>query len=154
LLPLEKVEEGYREIVRFIHEKKIFADFTDFLAYFRATWFISYPKKDWNVSTVNRRTNNNVEGYNHKIKTVIKQRPNQWEFLDSLIDLVFDATIDFDSDKKSNAKPPVDRSRISKPLKKALTDLNAGTISVFGFLDEMSKDFTNEKITKQSIQTE
>jgi hypothetical protein len=145
LLPIDKVDEGYREIVRYIREKKLYADFKEFLEYFRSTWLVSFPKKNWNVSTSMRRTNNNLEGYNNKIKTIIKSKPSPWEFLDGLIDLSFDAVTSFDSDRISNAKPPADRSKLTKPFQNALGKLKAGSISVFGFLEELAQDFSNKK---------
>lgn len=150
LLPIEKVDEGYKEIVRYIRQQGLTDDFKDFLAYFRSTWLVSFPKKVWNVSSVDRRTNNHIEGYNNKIKTVIKLRPSQWKFLDALIDLALDATTDYDADKLTNAPPPKDRSKLTKPLKTSLEQLEAGTITVFGFLQAMSKDFSKpNKSSKQ-----
>jgi hypothetical protein len=143
LLPIEKVDEGYQEIVRYIRQEKLFADFKDYLAYFRQTWFVRFPKKQWNVSSVVRRTNNNIEGYNHKLKIEINSNPSPWEFLDSLNDIAIEAITSLYADKMTN-KSPVDRSRLTKPLKKALDRLQTGSITVFGFLEELTKDFSSK----------
>lgn len=138
LLPLERVDAGFNAVLHFISSNKLEDDFQDFADYFRRTWFGRYPKEDWCVSDREKRTNNHLEGYNHRIKQTIPSNPSAWKFLDSLIDLGYDASSNYSADVLNNATPPVDRSLLSLPLGVALKELQDGTIDEIRFLEKLS----------------
>lgn len=138
LLPLEQINDGIKAIENTIDENNLTKDFANFKKYFHSTWIIRYPKSDWCVSERQRRTNNNTEGHNNRIKLLIPRNPTPWDFLQCLLDLSIEATAKLDSDIKSNAPPPKDRSKLSEPLKQALNALNDGRINVLEFLKSMA----------------
>lgn len=138
LLPKAKIDNGHAAIINFIQETDLFEDFEEFIEYFHSTWMVRYSKDSWCVSDRDRRTNNHVEGYNNKIKHMIPINPSPWIFLDAILDLAYDASSSFDSDRLRNAPPPPDRSILSVPLDAALQELNEGGINEFTFLERMS----------------
>lgn len=138
LLPLERVDNGYKAIINFIRVNHLSKDFEKFVPYFYNTYMLMYKKETWCVSDVSRRTNNNVEGYNNKIKSTISLNPSKWEFMDEILDLAFDASASYTSDVRTKAQP-VDRSLLSKPLKEALQELGDGKIDELGFLEKLAK---------------
>lgn len=121
----------YTEIFKFL-------DFREFLIYFRHTWIDRFPKKTWCVSDCDRRTNNHVEGYNHRIKQTIPANPKPWVFLKSLLSLAFSASSDYSADVINNNPAPDDRSDITVPLHAALRELEEGVISEIQFLEKLS----------------
>lgn len=138
LLPLDRVDAGFSAILQFIQINDPENDFVGYVDYFRRTWLGRFPKETWNVSDRERRTNNNLEGYNNRIKQTIPLNPSAWAFLDGLLSLAFDASSVFDSDVIRDAPPPVDRSMLSHPLKVALQELRNGIIDELGFLEKLS----------------
>lgn len=138
LLPLERIMTGFGALLQFIIEKDLEEDFRDFVEYFRRTWFVRYDIKDWCVSDRERRTNNNLEGYNNRLKQQIPAHPKPWIFVDALRKLAFDATSEHDSEVLDDAPPPIDRSTLTEPLNAALRELRAGTIDELGFLKRLS----------------
>lgn len=146
LLPLNRIAAGIDAIETYVPTPpplpappiNLAADFAGFRAYFNDTWMNRYPQEDWCVSDRNRRTNNNLEGYNNKIKSAIPKNPSPWIFLEALVNLAFDASASFDSDKLRNAPPPADRSLITEPLNIALEELNNGAIDELAFLERLA----------------
>jgi hypothetical protein len=139
LLPLNRIDKGFQAIIHYIRTKKLTKAFQPFVDYFRSTWFVRFKKETWCMSDRNRRTNNNLEGYNNKVTQKIGINPTPMKFLTSLRDLAIDASAVFDSDKSLNAPPPADRSAISIPLAFALQELNSGKINELEFLQKMAK---------------
>lgn len=138
LLPIDRVETGFDKLLIFIEEKGLTDDFKEFISYFQNTWLSRFSKDLWCVSERTRRTNNNIEGYNHKVKLLIQNNPSAWTFLDSLLDLALDASSLFEHDRKNNVEPPKDRSKLSEPLKEALQQLNEHKIDEIAFLQLMA----------------
>jgi MULE transposase domain len=138
LLPLPRVDAGFEAMLGFIEDNGLSNDFGEFINYFRRTWFGRYPKETWCVSDRERRSNNHLEGYNSLIKRSIPQNPSPWVFLDSLLNLAYDASASFTSDRQREAGPPPDRSSISAPLQDALELLLANRINELGFLAMMA----------------
>lgn len=137
LLPLNRIPIGHAALQNFIIDNDMQDDFATFLEYFHNTWIVRYPMEAWCVGELNRRTNNNLEGYNNKIKLTIPLNPSPWVFLDRLLDLGYDATSDFDSAILNNAPPQPDRSRLTMALRAALLDLEFDTINEFQFLERL-----------------
>lgn len=145
LLPLRRIATGFASLLDFIqdqgndHDIEFDADdFDEFSEYFQSTWIIRFSPATWCVSDRDRRTNNNVEGYNRKIKDTINPNPSPWAFLQGLKDLMNDASGKFERDKRNNAVTPADRSRLSKPLAAALHCLIADEIDELEFLKVMA----------------
>lgn len=138
LLPLERIDAGLCALQIFLTENDLQDDFREFLIYFRHTWIDRFPKKTWCVSDCDRRTNNHVEGYNHRIKQTIPANPKPWVFLKSLLSLAFSASSDYSADVINNNPAPDDRSDITVPLHAALRELEEGVISEIQFLEKLS----------------
>lgn len=138
LLPLNRIMQGFDSLLDYINENELRDDFRDFVEYFRRTWLVRYPINSWCVSARDRRTNNNLEGYNNRIKLQIPVHPKPWVFLDALRKLAIDASSEYDSDVLNNALPPIDRSLLTEPLNAALRQLLDGTIDEIHFLELMS----------------
>lgn len=138
LLPTARIVVGFDSLINFIHLQKLFGDFEEFLDYFKKTWLGRFPLEEWGVSERDRRTNNNVESYNRTIKLVIPMNPTPWVFLDSLLDLAYQASASFASDRHNNVPRPPDNSYISEPLEIALSMLNEGKIDELEFLKKMA----------------
>lgn len=114
------------------------ADFEDFIEYYQHVWFTRFDPETWCVSDRDRRTNNNVEGHNRKIKQYILQNPSPREFLQGLRDLMIDSCAKFTRDVRQNVVTPPDRSRLSVPLQVALQKLNDDDIDEIEFLEIMA----------------
>jgi hypothetical protein len=138
LLPRPRVQAGYDAIIIHINENNLAEDFEEFIQYFEATWFGMFNVDEWCVSEDARRTNNNTEGYNNKIKLKIPLRPSPWIFLDSLIDLAYDASSKYYSEVLRDSQPPPDRSTLTALLNAALDELNEGYFNELGFLKKMA----------------
>lgn len=138
LLPLERIDAGFEFLLEFIRTNELDEDFLEFIDYFKRTWITRYPKESWHVSDRERRTNNNLEGYNHRIKQSIPANPTAWAFLDGLLNLAFDASSVYDADRINDAVPPADRSKLSEPLTIALQELRNDVINELDFLQKMS----------------
>lgn len=147
LLPLQRIATGYAALLDFIQEQAFENDFDDdfdpddfdgFIAYFEHTWFTRFLPSTWCVSDKDRRTNNNVEGHNRKIKTMIDPNPSPWEFIQGLRDLMIAASVKLEKERRTNAPPPKDLSKLTVPLRLALQRLNADEIDEIGFLDALS----------------
>lgn len=136
-LPLDRIDAGYAAILDFINANNLNNIFERFIDYFHNTWLVRYPREDWCVSERNRRTNNNLEGYNNTIKHSIPINPSLWVFLDRLLDLAYEASSSYYSDVMRNAPPPKDHSKITVPLRIALRRLRAGAINELEFLDSL-----------------
>jgi hypothetical protein len=150
LLPLDRVDAGFEAILQFIRLQSLMVDFKEFIAYFRHTWFGLFKKETWVVSDADRRTNNDCEGYNNKLKKIIPRNPTPWAFLEGLHYLAVDASSEYDSDGIRNAPPRPDRSLLSAPLTEALRELKDGTLNEFQFLEKMAKVSGKKKVTKVS----
>jgi hypothetical protein len=144
LLPLNRIDAGFEACLDQIQDFDInnadftAADFDEFIEYFQNTWFVRFPRELWCVSDEIRRTNNHVEGHNRKIKETIEENPNPWEFLIGLRDLMIDATMQYERDRRVNAEPPRDLSRLSAPLEEALHKLANGQFTELDFLRFMA----------------
>lgn len=142
LLPLRRIDAGFAAILDYIQEQgdeEGFEpdDFDEFAQYFQQTWFTRFTPTLWCVSDRDRRTNNNVEGHNRKIKGEIHENPSPWEFLQGLRDLMLDACGKFERDRRTNAPPPEDLSLITVRLKAALQRLINDEIDELEFLKTM-----------------
>lgn len=143
LLPIERLKVGFEALLDHIQERGDDEDFNpdDFdglIDYYYNTWLVRFDPATWCVSQRDRRTNNNVEGHNRKIKTHIDINPSPWEFLQGIRDLMIDASIKLARDLRVNAGPPPDLSLLSEPLTVALRRLNDDEIDELGFLDALS----------------
>lgn len=138
MLPLDKIEIGYHALLSFIRDQNLKNDFSSFISYFNRTWLVRFPKETWCVNGLNRRTNNNIEGYNNRIKISIPLNPSPWKFLEGLNDLAHDAITSFDADKLRNTQPPPDRSTLTSLLNDAMDELNRGVIDELQFLKKMA----------------
>lgn len=143
LLPLRRVDAGFSALLDHIQEQGDDEgfdpdDFDEFVEYFNRTWFNRFPPSLWCVSERDRRTNNNVEGHNNKIKGVIKNNPSAWEFLQGLQNLMLDACGKFERDRRTNAPPPADLSSITLRLRAALQSLNNNETDELEFLQTMA----------------
>lgn len=138
LLPLLQIDAGFEALLNFMQENEVLDDFAEFLNYFRRTWFNRYEKSTWCVSERDRRTNNNLEGYNNRVKQTIPLNPRPWIFLKCLQKLAISALSNFDSDGYRNWPQQADRSLLSEPLRVALQQLENGIIDELGFLLQMS----------------
>jgi hypothetical protein len=141
LLPIERIDIGYESLKEFINSSQQLArDFAPFMKYFDTTWMHRFPKEEWCVSDRARRTNNNIEGYNMFVKQSIRRNPGPWDFLDSLLNLAYDASINLFSDQNlNNRQPQKDRSKITVALKENLHDLNNNNITELLFLKRMAQ---------------
>ena len=97
-----------------------------------------YTIDDWCVSGQNVRTNNSLEAYNKAVKQVIPLKPTCWQFLEGLLDLAYDASAKYMSDKRRNWPILQDRSNLTEALENNLRELEQGLIDEFGFLKKMS----------------
>ncbi len=138
LLPLDRVIVGLNAILNFITDNELDDDFAEFVQYFRNVWQQRYQIQTWCVSGRLHRTNNFLEGYNNKIKLSIRNNPSASSFLDSLLDLAYDASSKFSSDVQRNILEHPDRSRLTQPLALALQQLQEGVIDELRFLQRMS----------------
>jgi hypothetical protein len=144
LLPIHRINAGFEAILGQIlyydtqDEEFDGADWDEFVTYFRHTWFVRFPPELWCVSDEFRRTNNNVEGHNRKIKIIIPKNPSAWKFLVGIRALMIDATNKFESDRRNEAPPPRDLSRLTVPLANALRQLANGDIDEQRFLRIMA----------------
>jgi hypothetical protein len=138
MLPANNIQAGYRALVKFIGENSISADYKNFLKYFQSTWMVRYQPQLWSVAESNKRTNNDTEGHNNKIKRKIPKNPSAWVFLEGILDLAYDASSSFDADTLKNAPPPKDKSKITASLNSNLLALHLGEIDEMGFLERMS----------------
>lgn len=143
LLPLRRVDAGFSALLDYTQEQGDEdgfnpSDFDEFVEYFYRTWFNRFPPSLWCVSDKERRTNNNLEGHNRKIKGVIKESPSPWEFLQGLRELMQDACGKFERDRRADAPPPADLSYITLRLRTALQNLNNEEIDELEFLQIMA----------------
>lgn len=140
LLPIEFVERGINSLIAYIESNHILAkDFKIFIEYFRKTWTLLYPFREWCVSTGRYRTNNSLEGYNSKIKKWIPLRPTPWQFLDGLLDLAYNADSDFENARNRNEiLHDEDLSRLTPELKICVPQLLNGNINEMEFLRRMA----------------
>lgn len=144
LLPLERINAGFVSLLDYIQEKGSDdddfepSDFDDFIEYFNQTWFVRFPPATWCASDKDRRTNNNAEGHNRKIKDTIDDNPSPWDFLHGLRDLMLDASAKLKRDQRNNAQTPVSQSRLNAPLEAALKQLAEGEIDELKFLKIMA----------------
>lgn len=138
LLPLEEVENAFAEMLNFVGTNGLTDDFQPFTEYFERTWIRRFPIADWCVGDRDRRTNNNLEGYNNKVKKLIPRHPGPWDFLGSLQDLGFDALATYASDLQREAGAPQDRSKITKLLILARAQLHNGGLNNIQFLEVMA----------------
>lgn len=139
LLPLDRIDAGIEACYLFLRANDLNTSFEPFVAYFKRTWLESYPKELWCVSDRERRTNNNVEGYNNYLKHRIPLDPHPWVFAARLFDVAVDATATFDYEVNNNVPPPPDRSKMSIPLASALEALREGRIVEIEFLHLLLK---------------
>lgn len=138
LLPLDRVETGLRKLEQCITSMDLDDDFEEFLTYFHRTWIVLYKKEEWNVFNLDRRSNNNIEGYNRKVKQYIRRNPSPWLFLEAISDLAYDASASYQYDYHREITHIVDRSQLSGPLNQALIELNSGNIDELKFLEIMA----------------
>lgn len=159
-LPAELIDEGLTEILNYQQENGLTKKFHTFNKYFQRTWMGMYPPSDWCVSDLRYRTNNHIEGLNHKIKTMINPNPNTYAFLESLLDLTYQAHSDSEAEYYNGMRLR-QRESITKKLMKAKKDLHDGHINVRTFLilmsppppcfsekDKLNKSKEKKKITK------
>lgn len=153
LLPRNKFEQGYIDLIQFIADHNKLAEFASFTAYFDATWRIRFRPDDWCVGDLRRRTNNNIEGYNNKIKKIIPNNPSPFTFLEGISTLALKASSSYDSDRIRNVSAPADRSHLSAPLKENLQKLNTGEITNIEFLIAMAgyEEDIEEEIEDEEI---
>lgn len=138
MLPLHRVNVGLAALTHLITTSGLADDFNEFLDYFQRTWIQRFPPETWVVGDRERRSNNNLEGYNNTVKHNIPLNPSAWIFLDSLLNLAHDASSSFLSDRQRNAPPSADRSHLSQPLREALIDLNLNRIDELIFLQRLA----------------
>jgi hypothetical protein len=138
-LPVNNIKTGYDSLLKYVHENNIYGAFKKFIAYFHSTWMVRFPPELWSVGEEHRRTNNNLEGFNNKIKHHIPNKPSGWVFLDGLLALCYDASSSFFADRLKNAPPPRDQSYITETLNGNLLALAFGEINEMEFLKNMSK---------------
>lgn len=137
LLPLESVAEGLDALKAFLVEKGVIADFQRFLNYFERVWLRHYEPRTWCVSARKRRTNCNIEGYNHFIKQKIRRNPSPWVFVNAILDLAYDASSKLEHDLRQR-RQRADRSRLTKPMEENLLLLQNHEITVIDFLQAMA----------------
>lgn len=141
LLPIDRLERGYNALKEYIaSQNDLSQDYCEFIAYFERTWLKRFPPQEWCVSHARFRTNNHTEGYNRYIKQCIQRNPSPWQFLDGLIDLAFEASSSVQADKIRRTPLKIkDRSKLSQPLKKALSELEQGKTDEFGFINVLAR---------------
>lgn len=138
LLPVNRMMAGFEGILGLLDDCGLAEDFGPYVEYFRRTWLQLYPAEDWCVGDLDRRSNNTLEGYNHKVKLTIPENPTPWQFLDGILDLAFDAISEYLKDLRTDAAPPADRSSLTQPLNAALAELNSGALDELGFLKKLA----------------
>lgn len=141
LLPLNLVKNGLNLLLNEIGKNKALDhDFAIFKDYFNEVWCKRYSFTDWNVSNCRHRTNNVIEGYNHKIKQWIPLNPSVWDFMEALLDLAIDADSNYvNLRQKQKLGIKTDLSKITPTLNDLLPKLKAGEISELVFVVEMAK---------------
>ncbi|CAF1356593.1 unnamed protein product [Adineta ricciae] len=78
LVPLNKIERAFEEVVQTAPDPRC-----TLIRYFRGYWMTKMKISMWHVSDLNIRTNNMVEGWNHRFnRCVAKYHPNVWHTLD------------------------------------------------------------------------
>ncbi|KAL3685281.1 hypothetical protein R1sor_003303 [Riccia sorocarpa] len=83
-LPIEEVHLGL-ELIRLSLTDLDRMIMGDFLEYFQRQWCEAIPIGMWNVHGMQRRTNNNCEGWHHKFNQSIRHHhPNIWELIERL----------------------------------------------------------------------
>jgi hypothetical protein len=138
LLPLNMVYDGIKAIKLFMEmDKELNRDFCSFFKYFESTWIKRYPPHEWCVSSQRFRTNNHVEGHNHKIKQWIPINPTPWFFLEGLLDLAYDASAEFVNAREKNLTYP-DNSKITPLLNLLMPQLLEGSIDELEFLSKLA----------------
>lgn len=138
LLPCNRVEAGYQQLENFImNSRRLKKDFKKFIKYFNLTWFRKFEPNEWCVGNLQRRTNNNLEGYNRFVKDFIPRKPAPYVFLDGLVNLAHDASSKFESERQQNSQR-IDRSRLSELLEKCKKDLEEGTITELMFIKKLA----------------
>jgi hypothetical protein len=81
LLPHDLVKEGFSVILQFQEDCNIRQDFEKFNHYFKKNWVSRKVRPIYSVFGIDRRTNNNIECLNGKLKTKFKQSPRIYKFI-------------------------------------------------------------------------
>ena len=84
LLPQNKIQEGFEEIISFQEENNFKDTFEIFNNYFVQNWLSSLTSYE----NIIHRTNNVNESFNAKIKRKIGRRPSTFKFLGKLTNLI------------------------------------------------------------------
>lgn len=138
LLPIEMVYDGIDAIKKLIeNDKDLKENFNSFMEYFNRTWLQRYTPDDWCVFGQRYRTNNHIEGYNCKIKNWIPLNPTPFDFLESLLDLAYDADAEYQNAKEKRIVYK-DESRLTPHLNILLPQLLDGTIDELEFMSQMA----------------
>ncbi|CAF0856064.1 unnamed protein product [Rotaria sordida] len=125
LIPLNQIERGFREISNNAPDS-----IRQLIDYFNRYWMTKVKWALWNVSDVDVRTNNIVEGWNHRFnRLVAKYHPNVWHFFDCL-----------------RKEEVVVRQKILKMMTGAKKNINRKDIIFQQRVDSLASDFNQNKI--------
>ncbi|CAF3228537.1 unnamed protein product [Rotaria sp. Silwood2] len=125
LMPLNQIERGFEVISNNApHSIRPLID------YFNRYWMMKVKWALWNISDVDVRTNNIVEGWNHRFnRLVAKCHRNVWHFFDCL--------------KKEEV---VVRQKILKMMMGAKKNINRKAVVLQQRVDSLQSDFNQNKI--------
>lgn len=154
LLPINLIEQAYVDIKDQLNQFRDHLDeIRSFLNYYEQTWLNQdalYPRELWNKYRDHKRTNNDPEGINNKINSMINQdHPNIYVLIKTLMDVQIDYEMQIReidnglvlNDKKTKYK------EINKKLNNLWNDLDDEKVSVDSFLTKtqylLSKNYNN-----------